>query len=84
MAQPPPAGLATRAFTPIQNPTYIYNDDASFKATPQPRHVLDRPETPSGGDRRLTSQGSMPPVSGLPHYVPFAPQTPHNVWEYPQ
>lgn len=87
MAQPPPqgaAGIPTRAFTPIQNPTYVYNDDASWKPSPVPMNVLEHPPHPGhGGDERLTSQGSKPPVTGLAHYVPAAYQTPHNVWEYP-
>jgi len=83
--QPPPAdpaGLPGRAFTPIQNPVYIYNDDDSFKTKPTPHNVLEQPARP-GVDPRLTSQGSLPPVAGLAPYIPYAPQTPMNVWEYP-
>lgn len=78
--QPPPPGFATRGFTPVQNPTYLYNKDASFKATPPATNVLEAPPVPRGGDPRLTSQGSTPPVHGLAPYVPMAYQTPYNVW----
>lgn len=81
----PAGGIQTRAFTPIQNPVYVYNDDASWKPSPVPHNVLEQPpRPPHGGDPRLSSQGSRPPVTGLPHDVPAAYQTPHNVWEYPQ
>jgi hypothetical protein len=78
MAQPPPPEFATRAFTPVANPTYLYNMDASFKQTPQPRHVLDQ-RVPKG-DERLTVSGSTPPVTGLTPIVAMAGQTPFNVW----
>lgn len=83
--RPAPAGIPARAFTPIQNPVYLYNDDDSWKPSPMPHNVLEQPPRPphGGGDERLTSQGSRPPVSGLPHFVPAAYQTPHNVWEFP-
>lgn len=91
MAQPPPAapppaaGIPTRAFTPIQNPVHVYNDDASWKPSPVPHNVLEQPPAPSHGeDPRLTSQGSHPPVAGLPQFIPAAYQTPQNVWGYPQ
>jgi hypothetical protein len=85
MQPPPTGGIPTRAFTPIQNPTYVYNDDASWKPSRVPHNVLeDQFRSAHGGDPRLTSQGSKPPVSGLAHFVPAAYQTPHNVWEYPQ
>jgi hypothetical protein len=72
--------LPTRAFTPIQNPTYLYNMDASFKATPQPQNVLERPApVPRGVDQRLTAKGDMP-RGNLPTFVPAAYQTPYNVW----
>jgi hypothetical protein len=83
--QPPPPGFANRAMTPIQNPVYAYDQTADFKR-PQPQNVLERPApAPKGVDPRLTSQGSVPPVAGLPQYVPAAYQTPYNVWAlYPQ
>ncbi len=85
MAQPPPTGgIPARAFTPIQNPIYVYNDDDSWKPSPTPHNVLEQlPREPKDGDARLTAQGSRPPVAGLPQYVPAAYQTPTNVWEYP-
>jgi hypothetical protein len=77
-----PDSFHTRAFTPVQNPTYLYNDDASFKsAHPAGTNVLERPApNPRGVDPRLTSEGSIPPVAGLTPIVPFAGQTPYNVW----
>ena len=48
MAQPPPqsaTGIPTRAFTPIRNPTYVYNDDDSWKPSPTPQNVLEQPPT---------------------------------------
>lgn len=91
MATPQPAsqptGFHARAMPPVQNPVYAYNDNADFKRTPQPTNVLERPaqRTRNGVDPRLTSAGSMPPVTGLPPYVPMAGQTPYNVWAlYPQ
>ena len=80
---PHPAGVPARAFTPIQNPVYVHNDDASWKPSPVPHNVLEEPRHLPGEDARLTSQGSVPPVAGLPQYVPAAYQTIHNVWEYP-
>ena len=81
---PRPAGVPTRAFTPIQNPVYVHNDDASWKPSPTPHNVLEQPpREPKDQDPRLTSQGTVPPVAGLPQYVPAAYQTIHNVWEYP-
>ena len=86
MAQPPPhpapTGFHTRAFTPVRNPTYVYADDASFKQSmPQARNVLELPPgVPKGTDPRLTVQGTIPPVAGLTPIVPFAGQTPYNVW----
>lgn len=93
MPQPPPAqyarqpfepeAFATRAFTPIRNPHYTYNLDDSFRQAsghPQARNVLDRPPLPEGADERLTAYGSSPPVAGLTPIVPFAYQTPLNVW----
>ena len=74
-----PTSFHNRAMTPIQNPTYAYDQTADFKRTPQPTHVLERPQR-DGVDPRLTSQGSLPPVVGLPPYVPYAAQTPYNVW----
>lgn len=76
----------TRAFPPIRNPVYIVNDDASWKRTPQPLNVLQQgPAVPRGVDPRTTSAGSIPPVAGLTPIVPFASQTPYNVWGlYPQ
>jgi hypothetical protein len=80
----PPAGIPARAFTPVQNPVYVYNDDASWKPPPMPHNVLEEPpREPKDVDPRLTSQGTRPPVAGLPQFVPAAYQTPHNVWEYP-
>lgn len=77
-----PTSFHTRAMTPIQNPVYAYNMDDSFKsAHPAGSNVLERPpREPKGVDPRLTSQGSLPPVAGLPQFVPAAYQTPHNVW----
>jgi hypothetical protein len=70
---------------PIRNPTYVYNDDASFKATPQPTNILERPPARNQPDARLTAQGSLPPVTGLTPIVPFATQNAYNVWAlYPQ
>lgn len=85
MAQPPPVaaptGFHSRAMTPVRNPTYVYNDDSSFKTTPPARNVLEIPPgVPKGTDPRLTVQGSLPPVAGLTPIVPFAGQTPWNVW----
>ena len=78
--QPAPTGFHSRAMTPVRNPIYITSDDASFKQSmPQARHVLD-PGVPPGTDPRLTVQGSVPPVAGLTPIVPFAGQTPWNVW----
>jgi len=80
MAQPPPPAFATRAFTPVRNPVYAQLADDSFKS-PQPRHVLDQPQTKTDeADRRLTAYGSRPPVAGLTPIVPMAGQTPYNVW----
>ena len=77
----PPTSFHNRAMTPIQNPVYNYNMDASFKtAHPAGTNVLERPVVTKGVDPRLTSQGSLPPVAGLPQFVPAAYQTPHNVW----
>lgn len=77
---PTPDSFHSRAFTPIQNPVYLYNDDASFKTTPPARNVLDhRAANPKGVDPRLTSQGNVPPVHDQP-IVPYAAQTPWNVW----
>ena len=76
-----PDTFATRAFTPVQNPVYLYNDNADFKRTHTPGNVLEQPNPlPKGIDPRLTSQGSIPPVAGLTPIVPFAGQTPYNVW----
>ena len=77
-----PTSFHTRAMPPISNPVYPYNMDASFKsAHPAGTNVLERPApAPRGVDPRLTSQGSVPPVAGLPQYVPAAYQTPYNVW----
>lgn len=77
--------IPSRAFTPIRDPVYVHNDDDSFK-TAQPHNVLEAtPRAPRGVDERLTAIGSTPPVAGLPHYVPYAGQTPYNVWAlYPQ
>lgn len=84
MPQPPPqpARFESRAMTPIRNPVYIYNDNADFKtAHPSGTNVLERPpQHAPGTDPRLTSQGSLPPVHGLPDYVPYAASTPYNVW----
>lgn len=80
----PPAGVPTRAFTPIRNPVYIYADDDSWKPRPAWGNVLEQTPAHPEGDARLTAQGTRPPVSGLPHFVPAAYQTPMNVWEYPQ
>jgi hypothetical protein len=92
MAQPPPQqppqAFAHRAMQPIRNPTYLYNDDDSFKATAQPMNVLERPPRDPGkgaADPRLTAAGSLPPVKGLTPIVPFATQNAYNVWAlYPQ
>jgi hypothetical protein len=86
MPNPPPTSFHTRAMTEVRNPTYIYDQSADFKRTPTPRHALEMPPAhPGGVDPRLTSQGSLPPVAGLPAYVPYAGQTPYNVWAlYPQ
>jgi hypothetical protein len=84
MAQPPPPGFANRAMTPVRNPVYAYNMDASFKqATPFPHNVLEAPPVPKGGDARRTSHGDVPHVAELPQYVPAAYQTPYNVWGLP-
>lgn len=85
MAQPPPppapTGFHTRAMTPIRNPVYAYNQDASWKtAHPEGTNVLERPPA-RDPESRLTVQGDLPPVAGLPAYVAFAPQTPRNVWD---
>jgi hypothetical protein len=84
--QPAPTSFHTRAMTPVQNPVYAYNMNADFKRTGAASHVLERPDpTPRGVDPRLTAQGSLPPVAGLPQFVPAAYQTPYNVWGlYPQ
>lgn len=81
--QPAPTGFHSRAMTPVRNPVYLYNDNADFKtAHPAGTNVLERPApTPPGVDSRLTSQGSLPPVHGLPGYVPYAAQTPYNIWD---
>jgi hypothetical protein len=84
---PAVSGFHSRAMTPIQNPTYTYNQTADFKsAHPAGSNVLERPpRNRDGVDPRLTSAGSTPPVAGLPAYVPYAGQTPYNVWTlYPQ
>lgn len=81
-----PTGFHTRAMTPVQNPVYAYDMTADFKsAHPAGSNVLERPAPAAKGvDPRLTSQGSVPPVAGLPQYVPAAYQTPYNVWSlYP-
>jgi hypothetical protein len=79
--QPAPTGFHTRAMTPVQNPTYVYNDDSSFKQTPPARNVLELPPgVPAGTDPRTTVQGTRPPVAGLTPIVPYAGQTPWNVW----
>jgi hypothetical protein len=85
-AAPNPTSFHNRAMAPISNPTYPYDQTADFKRTATPTHVLERPPAHHGGvDPRLTSQGSVPPVAGLPQYVPAAYQTPTNVWAlYPQ
>jgi hypothetical protein len=78
-----PDAFATRGFTPIRNPHYVYNMDDSFRQAsghPQARNVLERPPLPGGADPRLTSYGTRPPVAGLTPIVPFAYQTPLNVW----
>lgn len=77
------SGFHNRAMTPVRNPVYIYNDDSSFKTQhPAGTNVLERPpDVRRGQDPRLTSQGSLPPVSGLTPIVPFAGQTPYNVWQ---
>lgn len=78
---PAPTSFATRAFTPVANPVYVHNDDASFKVTPTPQHALERQQIAAKGvDPRLTAQGSVPPVAGLTPIVPTAYQTPLNVW----
>lgn len=75
-------GFHNRAMTPVQNPVYVHNDDDTFKQPhPMAANVLERPAGPKGVDPRLTSQGSLPPVSGLTPIVPFAGQTPYNVWQ---
>lgn len=80
-----PTSFHTRAMTPVRNPIYIYNDDAAFKQTPAATHVLERPPLRGGPDPRLTSQGSVPPVHGLTPIVPYATQSPWNVFAlYPQ
>ena len=76
--------IPTRAFTLIQNPVYVYNDDDSFKPKMSPNVLEAPPRPPHGTDPRLTAHGTVPPVAGLPPYVPAAYQTPMNVWEYPQ
>jgi hypothetical protein len=78
MAQSP-AGIPARAMPPVANPYYINNDNADFKQTPTPGHVLARP-APTGVDPRLTVAGDVPRTQGLPSYVPYAGQTPYNVW----
>jgi hypothetical protein len=75
--------MPARAFPPIRNPVYVYNDDDSWKPAWGRANVLEAPPQHPGVDPRLTSQGSKPPVSGLPTFVPAAYQTIHNVWEYP-
>ena len=84
MAQPPPvgtAGIPARTFPSIPNPVYVTNDNDDFKrGTPTPTHVLARPAERSGIDPRLTSQGDTSRAAGIPAYVPFAAQTPYNVW----
>ena len=77
----PVTGFHNRAMTEIRNPVYVYNDDASFKtAHPMGTNVLERPVTHDENTARRTSQGSLPPVSGLTPIVPMAAQTPYNVW----
>lgn len=79
------SAIPSRAFTPIRNPIYIYNDDTAWKATPQPVSALqEAAPVPRGVDKRLTSQGSMPPVHPNTYPFAFAQQTPGNVWDlYP-
>jgi hypothetical protein len=84
MSQPPPhpapTGFHSRAMTPVQNPTYVYNDSAEFKQTPPARNVLELPPgVPRGTDPRTTVQGTKPAVGWTP-IVPYAGQTPYNVW----
>jgi hypothetical protein len=76
-----PPGFQTRAMHEVRNPIYAYDQNADFKQTPQPRHVLDQ-RVPKDEDARLTVQGSTPPsaVGGLTPIVAMAGQTPYNVW----
>jgi hypothetical protein len=64
---------------PIANPMYPANNNADFKRTPTPTHVLAKPVA-DGVDPRLTSTGDVSRAMGLPAYVPYAGQTPYNVW----
>ena len=79
MAAEKSAGIPARTMPEIRNPVYIHNDNADFKQTPTPGHVLSRPEH-NGVDPRLTSAGDTSRAAGLPGYVPYAGQTPYNVW----
>lgn len=82
--QPPPPGFATRAMTEVRNPIYRYDMSDDFKLSlggVVPPNVLEAPPVPKGGDPRLTSAGTTPPVAGLPQYVPMAYKTPYNVWQ---
>jgi hypothetical protein len=80
--QPPPQGFATRAFTPIRNPVYVYPDDDSFKTGhPAGTNVLERPaaRTRNGVDPRTTVQGDRPSRNWTP-IVGFPGPSNYNVW----
>ena len=77
---PGQGGIPTRSMEPVRNPVYIHNDNDDFKQTATPTHVLMRPAARAGGvDSRLTAAGDVPRGT-LPAYVPYAGQTPYNVW----
>lgn len=73
-------GIPARSMAPVQNPVYIHNDNDDFKRTPTPSHVLTRPAATANVDPRLTAAGDVPRTHGLPPYVPYAGQTPYNIW----
>jgi hypothetical protein len=84
MPQPPPhpapTGFHSRAMQEVRNPVYVTNDAADFKQTPPARNVLELPpDVPRGTDPRTTVMGTKPPVDWTP-IVPYAGQTPWNVW----
>ena len=68
-----------REMPPVANPPWHYDASGSFR-TPQPGNVLNAyPTKAEGVDPRLTAMGSLP-AGHLPAYVPYAGQTPYNVY----